>query len=127
MFDGLLGLAVRARAVAIGARAVQRSLRRKQAFLVLLAEDAGAALTRTILEFCRRTHVPVVPAGTAESLGRQVGRERVSVLAVENEGFARSWQERHPVPIAWPGSWGSQPLRTTADPGISDNRGDVDD
>ncbi|KUK12842.1 MAG: Uncharacterized protein XD51_0233 [Moorella sp. 60_41] len=85
----LLGLALRARKVAWGYRAVREDLRRGRAHLVIVTEDASPRLRREFEVLCRTKSVPLVVWGTKAELGLALGKPPSGVAAVEDPGFAR--------------------------------------
>ncbi|GFN23843.1 MAG: ribosomal L7Ae/L30e/S12e/Gadd45 family protein [Thermoanaerobacteraceae bacterium] len=85
----LLGLALRARKVAWGSRAVREDLRKGRAYLVIITEDASPRLRREFELLCRRSAVPLVVWGTKAELGLAMGKPPSAVAAVEDPGFAR--------------------------------------
>ena len=83
---GLLGLAQRAGKLALGGRAVTRLVRKRRMPLVIIARDVGPAQRRKWL-----TLEPVrgflLDAVSCEELARALGRNRLAVLAIDDEGF----------------------------------------
>jgi ribosomal protein L7Ae-like RNA K-turn-binding protein len=77
---GLLGLALRQRAVVLGRTACRRAAERRRLHLVLIAADAGGSAAR---DGAIPTHVACVrvPFGKAE-LGGVVGRAEVALLGI---------------------------------------------
>ncbi len=86
----LLGLANRARKLAIGATAVDAGLRKKKVRLILLAGNAGAASERKIRNACEisQQHCPIVTFLSKEAMGEICNRAEVAVLGVLDENFA---------------------------------------
>jgi len=81
----LIGLALRARRVAIGREACKRAARRGTLFALVIASDAGDSAPRD----SGATGVPVVPAGVDKTeLGRLVGRDALAVLGITDPGIA---------------------------------------
>ncbi|MBO8141014.1 MAG: ribosomal L7Ae/L30e/S12e/Gadd45 family protein [Firmicutes bacterium] len=91
--SAVLGFARAAGQVASGDEACRRAVRYGKARLVLVAEDAGAALVRRVRHMAETHGVPVVQWGRKEELGRWVGERPRAVIAVCDPGWAnRLWQ-----------------------------------
>jgi len=85
--ERLLGLARRARKLAIGSTEVEQQLKKQRVKLLVFAEDASANSRRKVLELARGC--PVVTYGTVAELGALLGREKVAVLGVLDVHFAK--------------------------------------
>ncbi|MBX6394904.1 MAG: ribosomal L7Ae/L30e/S12e/Gadd45 family protein [Alicyclobacillaceae bacterium] len=85
---GLLGLAKRAGCLCIGEQAVLEKIRKGNAHLVVMAEDAGPNTTKRMADKCRSYGVPLVRFQDRFTLGHAVGREGIVVLAVTDRRFA---------------------------------------
>ena len=88
--NSLLGLALRARKLAIGASAVEAGLRKDSIYMILLAEDAGSAIGRKIRALLEQTSTecPVLPYLAKRELGVMLNRTEVAVLGVLDKSFA---------------------------------------
>jgi ribosomal protein L7Ae-like RNA K-turn-binding protein len=86
---GGLGLAARAGRVRVGADAVGRSIRNREAALVVIAGDAPQYVRRKIERLLSSRSLPHVVVLDGDQLGRAVGRERVVTLAVTDESLGR--------------------------------------
>lgn len=85
---GLLGLARRARNLAIGSRETRAGLQRGQVRLVLLAADGSPRDRERLQRLAGETGTPVRVVGSREELGRAVGRDAVSVVGVTDRNVA---------------------------------------
>lgn len=56
--------------------------------LVLVAEDAGDVTVHRFVRECGRSGVPLARLGCREDLGRVVGKNAVSVLAITDRSMA---------------------------------------
>lgn len=85
----LLGLAQRAGAVARGGEATRRAIRKGEARLVVLAEDASRTQLDKILKTMKGRSVDrrFVPSGS--QLGAALGVAPLSAVAVTKRAFAR--------------------------------------
>ena len=84
----MLGLAVKAGKAATGEFAVERSLKDKEASLVILAADASPNTVKKFENICFHYQVPVIYLGDKESLGRAAGKDYRSCAAVSDPGMA---------------------------------------
>lgn len=89
----LLGLAVRARQVALGNEAVLSSIRSQTAKLVFLAADAGANTGKKYRDKCAFYHIAMNDRMTRDELGRACGRSQMVIVAVTDPGFATKLTE----------------------------------
>ncbi len=85
----LLGLAYKAGKVVWGLDAVRTA--KNKACLVVLANDAGAAVKREVQRLFEDTAIPVetVPYDK-QTLGNALGKSLCAVLAVTDAGFAKN-------------------------------------
>jgi ribosomal protein L7Ae-like RNA K-turn-binding protein len=87
---GLLGIALKGGRLSIGRDRVREALHRGRARLIVLAEDAGEALRREVSTMTASSGVPWVDGPASEEMGRSLGRTRVSVAAVTDDGLAEA-------------------------------------
>lgn len=88
-FYSLLGLCKRSGNVAAGETAAEQAVRKEKAALLVLAEDASANTKKKFRNSAAYYGIPLVETGRKEELGRAIGAEQRSILAVTEEGFAR--------------------------------------
>lgn len=89
----MLGLANRARKLALGMSAAIGSLKKKRCKLIILAHDIAANAERKITAEALDAGVDIVRSGNKDALGRAFGRKEVAIIAVEDAGFAQSLKE----------------------------------
>ena len=89
----LLGLAYRARKLALGKDACMMSLKKGKAQLVVLAEDLSENAAAKVRRLAGGKGVAVVCAGTKDDFGKGFGRDELGILAVEESGFAAAIQK----------------------------------
>jgi ribosomal protein L7Ae-like RNA K-turn-binding protein len=118
--EGLVSAARRAKALAIGATAVEEAWQRGEVAAVVVATDArSAAETRAVIEAVQAGKA--LGWGTKDWLGRATGREEVAVVAVTDAGFAQALStavrlSQYPLP----GLERPQSLRAAASGGPSE-------
>lgn len=84
----LLGLAMRGRNLVSGEFQTLESVRSGSAMLVIIAEDASANTKKLFTDKCSFYEVPMYQYETKENLGRAIGKEVRSSLAVCDAGLA---------------------------------------
>lgn len=87
-FYSALGLAMRARKLVTGEETVLKAIRSGEARLVIIAEDASDGTRKKFHDKCASYGVPIIEAGSRESLGASIGKETRVSIAVADEGFA---------------------------------------
>lgn len=89
---GILGLARRAGAIAMGTNSVLEAVRKGKARLVLLASDASDNTKKQLLDKASFYKIPVqtLPYGMLE-LGHAVGKDHTVAVAILEEGFVISY------------------------------------
>ena len=88
-FLSLLGLSKRAGKLAAGEVAV----RGKQAYLLILSEDASKNTKKKFRNSAAYYELPLAEIGTKEELGRAIGTDMRSIIAVTEEGFAKKLKQ----------------------------------
>jgi ribosomal protein L7Ae-like RNA K-turn-binding protein len=85
---GLLGLAHRARGLAIGSREARTGMRRGEVHLILLSEDSSARDRERLRRVAEEERVETRDVGSAEELGAAIGRGAVGVLGIRDRHLA---------------------------------------
>ena len=91
---GIIGLAKRAGALAIGTEAVIEAVRKGKAKLVLAACDVSENTAKRLQDKASYRGVPLerIPIGMGE-LGRLIGKDHAAAVALLQEGFVRSYRK----------------------------------
>lgn len=89
-WKSLLGLANRARKIISGEELVIKEIRNQNAKLVLIAKDASANTYKKITDKASFYHVQVKEVENRFELGQAIGKEARVVVAVLDNGFAKS-------------------------------------
>ncbi len=89
----LLGLAQKAGRVKSGAFSTTEAVKSGKAWLVIVACDASGNTKKEFSNMCEFYDVPYWEYGNKEELGRAIGKEERSSLAVCDEGFAHSLEK----------------------------------
>ncbi len=86
----MLGLAARGRNVVSGELQTLNAVKDGSAMLVIVAEDASENTKKLFSDKCSFYEVPLRMYGSREALGRAIGKEMRSSLAVVDAGLAQS-------------------------------------
>ena len=86
----MLGLAARGRNVVSGELQTLNAVKDGSAMLVIVAEDASENTRKLFSDKCSFYEVPLRMYGSREALGRAIGKEMRSSLAVIDAGLAQS-------------------------------------
>jgi ribosomal protein L7Ae-like RNA K-turn-binding protein len=88
-FFNTLGMAMRAGKLITGEEPVIDSVRKGEAKLVIIAEDAAVNTHKKVSDKCNTFGVNVVQYGSRERLGASIGKESRVTIAVADSGFAK--------------------------------------
>lgn len=84
----LLGIAMKGRRVASGEFQTLDAIKSAKALLVIVAEDASDNTKKLFRDKCSYYEVPVYEFGKKEDLGRAIGKDLRSSIAVCDAGLA---------------------------------------
>ena len=84
----MLGFATRARQLACGANAVQRSILFGKSQLVIIAGDSGDSLKRKFTRLCEENNIKICIYSSNEELSILTGENNKSIYSVENPNLA---------------------------------------
>ncbi|MCI5650261.1 MAG: ribosomal L7Ae/L30e/S12e/Gadd45 family protein [Fusicatenibacter sp.] len=84
----MLSLAMKAGKVVSGEFQTEQAIKGGSAALVIIAEEASANTQKKFRNMCAYYKVPHLVYGTKEQLGRTIGREERSSVAVCDRNFA---------------------------------------
>lgn len=94
IIETTLGLAMRAGALVSGEDACFRAIRSGKAKLIVIASDAGANTAKKFRDKCAYYHVPLLAPLEKDGLGRAIGKDTRTVVAVVTAQFANLIAER---------------------------------
>ena len=86
----LLGLCQKAGRVVSGEVGCEIAIKNKTAKLLLLAEDASANTKKKFQNSATYYHIPILVLGSKQRIGMALGKESRAILAITEEGFAKS-------------------------------------
>lgn len=86
----LLGLAKKAGRLVAGEDTCIRAIKSRSAFLVIVAEDASDNTKKEFVDACSYRNVDCLFFGQKVLLGKYIGKELRSVIAILDKGFAKA-------------------------------------
>lgn len=86
----MLGLCMKAGKIKSGGFQTEEAVKGGKAWLVIKALDASGNTAKKFGDMCSFYEVPCFEYGTKEELGRAIGKEERSVIAVCDEGFSKT-------------------------------------
>ncbi len=89
-----MGLAVKAGKLLSGEEACERAIKSSNVKLIVVAADASLNTKKKFTDKCKYRNVEIRFFGTKELMGRYVGKNIRSVVAIVDEGFARKLAEK---------------------------------
>lgn len=119
---GIIGLAKRAGALAVGTEQVIESVRKGKARLVLVASDVSENTAKRLQDKASYRNVPLeaLPMDMS-ALGHSVGKDHAAAVALLQEGFVRSYRKAKGSP-ADPPAAASNTLSNPERNGYTDGR-----
>jgi len=88
-----MGLAMKAGKLVSGEEGCEKTIRSEKAFLVITADDASENTIKKFQNACEYRKVPFFRFGSKEAIGRLLGKEIRSVIAITDSGFAQKLTE----------------------------------
>ncbi len=90
----MLSIAAKAGRIASGGFLTEKAIQEGNAYLVLIAEDASQNTQKKFMDKCRYYHIPYHVIFDSSLLGKQIGKQERTVLAVTDQGLARQISDR---------------------------------
>lgn len=87
-----LGLGMRAGKVISGEESCRKALK-KDAYLIVVAEDASSNTIKMFTDKCKFYKIPLRIIGTKEELGASIGKRYRAVVAIKDKKFATTLLE----------------------------------
>ncbi len=84
-----ISLATKAGKTVSGEQTVEKAIKTKKAFLVIVASDASDRTKKQFTDACNYYKVPIKIFGNKEELGHFMGKEFRATMAVTESGFAK--------------------------------------
>lgn len=86
----LLSIAMKGRNIVSGEFQTMDAVKMGKAWLVIVAEDASDNTKKLFSDKCSFYEVPIVHYGTKEELGRAIGKDLRSSVAICDEGLSKA-------------------------------------
>ena len=85
-----LGICAKGRKIVSGGFATEKAVKEGKALLVIIAQDASGNTDKKFSDMCAYREIPVFRYSDKNTLGNAIGCEERTVLAVLDEGMAKS-------------------------------------
>lgn len=90
----LLGIATKAGKVVSGETATETAIKNYEAWVVIIATDASDNTKKHFTDMCKYRDIPFFCYGTKEELGRAIGKDYRSNLALTDRGLSKAIIEK---------------------------------
>ena len=90
---GLIGLAARARQIAFGADSVEIEIKKKQVYLVIIAEDSSQRTKDKFIKLSEEKNIPIVINGSIEELSKAIGKSNKAIIGIKNVNLSTQIQK----------------------------------
>jgi len=90
----LLGISQKAGKLISGQDSVERVVNSKRIYLIIISQDSSENTKKRFLNMANSKNIPVVVWGTANDLGKSIGKEGRKVLSLTDRGLADAIYKR---------------------------------
>lgn len=84
----MIGLATKAGKVVSGEFSVEKAVKEKKAYMVIVADDASDNTKKMFTNMCTFYKVPIYFYADKERIGRAIGKEMRASIGITDTGFA---------------------------------------
>ncbi|WP_129722408.1 L7Ae/L30e/S12e/Gadd45 family ribosomal protein [Xylanivirga thermophila] len=88
-FFNILGICYGAGKMTTGSFAVERSIRKQKANLVIISKEASANTIKKFSNMCKNRNINYIIIGDKLELGRAIGKEEQTILSLMDNNFIR--------------------------------------
>lgn len=85
---GLLGLSAKAGKIAFGAEAATECIKRKKAYLVIIADDCSERTKRNFEFLCSSNNTPIIKFGSIEKISKAIGKKNKAIICIRDKNLA---------------------------------------
>ena len=85
---GLIGISTKAGKVAFGTEAVEETINRKKAKLVIIASDMSKTSKENILNKCKKHGVPIAEYGNIQELSKAIGKQNKAIICIKDKNLS---------------------------------------
>jgi len=90
----LLGISQKAGKLVSGQDSVERAVNSKRTYLIIISQDSSENTQKKFLNLANSKNIPVIIWGSANDLGKSIGKEERKVLSVTDRGLADAVYKR---------------------------------
>ena len=90
---GLIGLASRARNVCFGADSVEKYIKNKKIYLVIVADDASERTKEKFKKLCKNYNIQIIIDGKIDELSKVIGKSNKAIIGVKDINIAKGIQK----------------------------------
>ena len=94
LFRSMLSIAAKAGKVQSGGFLTEKAIQEGVAYFVIIAEDASGNTQKKFMDKCKYYEIPYTIAFDSTTLGRQIGKQERTVLAVTDAGLAKQISDK---------------------------------
>ncbi len=87
--DKTIGLAYRARKITLGTEMTIESLRKRNLYVIVLANDASELTKKKVRDKAKTYETPVIEDLNSLDLSRAVGKTDIKVIGITDKGFSQ--------------------------------------
>ena len=85
----MLSIAAKAGKVVSGGFLTEKAIQEGDAFFVIIAENASNNTQKKFMDKCNYYHIPCKIVFDSQVLGKQIGKQERTVLAITDQGLAK--------------------------------------
>lgn len=90
---GLIGLAARAREIAFGADSVETAIKKKQVYLIIIAEDSSQRTKDKFIKLSEEHNIPILIIGNIDELSKSIGKSNKAIIGIKNINLSTQIQK----------------------------------
>ena len=90
---GLIGLAARARQIAFGADSVEIEIKKKQVYLIIVADEASQRTKDKFINLSKEYDIPIIIEGNIDELSQAIGKTNKAIIGIKNINLSTEIQK----------------------------------
>ncbi len=90
----LLGICRKAGKLISGQDSVERAIKAKKIYLIILSEDSSVNTRKKMKSLCFKESIPMLYWGHSDKLGKAIGKGQRKVIGITDKGLAKEIQRR---------------------------------
>lgn len=84
---GFIGIATKAGKIACGTEAVEETIEKRKAKLVMIAQDASEKTKKNITYQCEKSQIPIVIFSSIERISKAIGKTNKAVISIKDKNL----------------------------------------